>query len=83
MLEERQFVIFYRWLEMQLSDTSYPVQREVSGSAGATLRLTELEDLGLRAIRTIYARKDLRRARFDIWLKSAFSWVHHIYGRVY
>ena len=44
---------------------------------GATLRLTALVELGLRAIRTICARKDLRRARFDIWLKSAFSWVHH------
>ena len=49
------------------------VQREVSGSAGVTLRLTELVELGLRAIRTIYARKDLRRAPIDIWLKSAFS----------
>ena len=43
-----------------------PRKREVSDSAGATLRLTALVELGLRAIRTIYARKDLRRARFDI-----------------
>ena len=42
-----------------------------------TLRPKKLVDLGLRAIRTLYARKDLRRAPFDIWLKSAFSWVHH------
>ena len=44
---------------------------------GATLRLKALVELELRAICTIYARKDLRRAPFDIWLKSAFSWVHH------
>ena len=54
-----------------------PRKREVSGSVGVTLRLTELVDLELRAIRTIYARKNLRRAPFDIWLKSALSWVHH------
>ena len=35
-------------------------------------------ELGLRAIRTIYARKDLRRARFDIWLKSAFSCLDYV-----
>ena len=34
-------------------------------------------ELGLRAIRAIYARNDLRREPFDIWLKSAFSWIHH------
>ena len=56
-----------------------PRKREVSGSVGVTLRLTALVELELRAIRTIYARKDLRRAPFDIWLKSAFSWVHHTY----
>ena len=38
-------------------------------------------ELGLRAIRTLHARKDLRRAPFVIWLKSAFSWVHHTTGR--
>ena len=33
----------------------------------------------MRAIRAVYARKDLRRAPIDIWLRSAFSWVHHIF----
>ena len=51
---------------------------EVSGSAGATLRLTALVELGLRAIRTIYVRKDLRRAPIDIWLKSAFSCLNYV-----
>ena len=51
--------------------------REVQASVGATLRLTALVDLETRAIRTLYARKDLQRDQFDIWLKSAFSWVHH------
>ena len=53
-----------------------PRKREVSGSVGAALRLTELlelcvaelVELELRAIRmairTIHARKDLRRAPF-------------------
>ena len=54
-----------------------PRKREVSGSVGVTLRLTALVELELRAIRTIYARKNLRRARLDIWLKSAFSGIHH------
>ena len=54
-----------------------PRKREISGSVGVTLRLKELVELELRAIRTIYARKNLRCAPFDIWLKSAFSWVHH------
>ena len=60
-----------------------PRKREVSGSVGATLRLTELVELGLRPIRTIYARKNLRRAPFDIWLKSAFSWVHHTHFAIH
>ena len=54
-----------------------PEPREVQASVGVTLRLKELVELELRAIRTICARKNLRRARFDIRLKSAFSWVHH------
>ena len=53
--------------------------REISASVGATLQLTELVELGLRAIRTLCARKDLRHDPFDIWLKSAFSSVHHEY----
>ena len=60
--------------------------REVQASVGAALRLTALVGLETRAIRTLYARKDygkdLRRAPFDIWLKSAFSWVHHTLGTV-
>ena len=35
-------------------------------------------------IRTLYARKDLRRAPFGIWLKSAFScfnYVQSVYQR--
>ena len=54
-----------------------PRKREVSGSVGAALRLTALVELELRAIRTIYARKDLRIAPFDIRLKSAFSWFDY------
>ena len=47
-----------------------------TGLRGA-LRLTALVDLESRAARTKYAREDLRRVRFDIWLKWTFSWVHH------
>ena len=35
---------------------------------GVALQLKELVELELRAIRTIYARKNLRRAPFDIWV---------------
>ena len=50
------------------------------GFKGDLISWVLLVELGLRAIRTIYARKDLRRAPIDIWLKSAFSWVHHTYA---
>ena len=56
--------------------TDVPRKREISGSVELTLRLKALVELELRAKRTTCARKDLRRAPFDIWLKSAFSWVH-------
>ena len=59
-----------------------PEVREVQASVGVTLRLKALVELETRAIRTLYARKDLRRAPFDIWLKSAFSWVHHTATRL-
>ena len=48
-------------------------RREVSASVGATLRPTALVELETRAIRALYARKDLQRDQFDIWLKSAFN----------
>ena len=47
-----------------------------AASVGATLLLTALVELETRAIRTLYAREDLQRDQFDIWLKSAFSRVH-------
>ena len=44
------------------------------GSKKSQWKLVELE---LRAMRAMYARGNARRVKFDIWLKSALSRVHH------